>query len=603
MEGLIDNENLGLGQAELLQVKHWMTPNPHCIRIGQTLQDAGEMMNRLNVDSLPIIDEQDYLVGMITLRKLLSSILKGQDKDTIISRISNRNYVSLKRDDSIFSAAALPYSQIPVIDEEEKVIGILTVRDINDGYSRFIHMLKQKEHSADVLQIILERAYEGIVVVDKFGMIMEFNEAYSRFTGVSREDAIGRHVTEVIDNTHLHLTVKTATPERGVIQRIQCQDMVVHRIPIWDKGELVGAIGMLIFEGVTEVYKLYESLQRNYMHVERKEQPLTVKLEEDSRMTLDQIVGTSPEISEVKRLARRSARTLATVLITGESGTGKEMFAKSIHHISPFSNGRFISVNCGAIPEALFESELFGYEEGAFTGASKGGKQGKFELAHNGTVFLDEVAEMPIMMQTKLLRVLQEKEAERVGGIQKYRVNARIIAATNRNLKERVREGLFREDLFYRLNIIELFVPPLRERRQDIPILLSYYLKAVCEKYDLPKKSFSPQAIAAFIHYEWQGNIREMVNVVERLVTLVDSQTIEEHHLHRFIKEESETQPVTYQQPSLMETARDLGRQKEKELVIRALRDALGNKKKAAELLGIHRTTLYQKLKKYNIPV
>lgn len=601
IEGLIDNEELGLGHEEFLQVKYWMTPSPYCIRHGQTLQEAGEMMNHLNVDSLPIIDEQDRLVGMLTLRKLFSYFINGNDRQLPISRIPKRDFAYMRAEDLIFSAASLPCMELPVVDEEEKVIGILTSRDIIDGYTKLILKLKQTENSAEVLRIILERAYEGIAVVDKYGVLMEFNEAYSRFTGVRREDAIGRHVTEVIDNTNLHQTVQTATPERGVIQRIQGQDMVVHRIPIWNKDEVVGAIGMLIFEGVSEVYKIYESLQATYVQEEKKHQPLSVELKEDSRMTLDRIIGNSPEISEVKRLARRSARTLATVLITGESGTGKEMFAKSIHHLSPFSNGPFMSVNCGAIPEALFESELFGYEEGAFTGARKGGKPGKFELAHNGTIFLDEIGEMPLMMQTKLLRVLQEKEAERVGGCEKYRMNARIIAATNRNLKESIKEGTFREDLYYRLNIIELQIPALRERRQDIPDLLSFYLEKVSTKYHLPKKTFTSDAISFLCQHDWHGNIRELVNSVERLVTLVDSRTIEVHHLKQFIDEETQNQQVTFHSHSFIDEAKDIGRKREKEIIIDALKEAAGNKKKAAEILGIHRTTLYQKLKRHHI--
>ncbi len=295
---------------------------------------------------------------------------------------------------------------------------------------------------ADTLNVILESAYEGIAVVDAQGIVVQFSDAYSRFTGIKKEDALGRHVTEVIDNTNLHNTVKTGIPERGVLQTIQGNPMVVHRIPIWKDGKVAGAIGMLIFEGVSELYHIYEKLQNHALHQQaewaRSSAKRTSTNNGEKRVTIAQIIGESARMSEVKRLARRAARTSATVLITGESGTGKELFAKSIHYLSPFADGPLITVNCGAIPENLIESELFGYEEGAFTGARKGGKPGKVELANNGTLFLDEIGEMPLPMQTKLLRALQEKEAERVGGITKYDFNARIVAATNRNLEEMV---------------------------------------------------------------------------------------------------------------------------------------------------------------------
>jgi transcriptional regulator with PAS, ATPase and Fis domain len=277
------------------------------------------------------------------------------------------------------------------------------------------------------------------------------------------------------------------------------------------------------------------------------------------------------------------------------------MFAKSIHHLSPFSTGPFISVNCGAIPEHLFESELFGYEEGAFTGARKGGKPGKFELAENGTLFLDEIGELPLVMQTKLLRILQEREVERIGGVNKYPIQVRIVCATNRDLKEMVTQGKFREDLFYRLNIIQLHIPPLRERKEDIPILLSYYLKEICDKYQVPMKRFTSEAVAFFRSYSWQGNIREMVNSIERLVTLVDGDVIDVGHLPITMWEKDvsvEKEPVV---PSLIQEARNDGNKREKEVIVQALKNAAGNKSKAAEILGIHRTTLYQKLKKHGI--
>lgn len=594
----ISDKKEDLLNDEHLKVKNWMTPSPFCIQPGQTLAEASKMMADLHLESLPVADESNRLVGMITSRKLLNYFAQGNPGDALIGSIPKSNQAAVRPDDSILDIMSLPYDQLPVTGEDGKLLGILTARDILDGLSKYLYKLRQQHNSAGALGAILESAYEGIAVVDENGILQEFNEAYSRFTGIKREDAIGRHVTEVIDNTHLHETVKTGIAERGVLQNIQGHDMVVHRIPLWKEGQITGAIGMLIFEGVTEVYKIYEKLQENQ---EAKPDLFTKKKENDSRVTLDQIIGTSEGITEVKRLARKAARTAATVLVTGESGTGKEMFAKSIHHLSPFSTGPFISVNCGAIPEPLFESELFGYEEGAFTGAKKGGKPGKFELADNGTIFLDEIGEMPLVMQTKLLRVLQEKEAERVGGVKKYQINVRVIAATNRNLMQMVETGEFREDLYYRLNIIQLHIPPLRERKKDIPVLLVHYLKEICERYQTPGKLFTSEAVNAFVQHPWRGNIREMVNTVEQLVTLVDGKVIDYHHLPEMLRKPEPTLQKVNRAAGSIEEAKLLSSQRESEIILDALRRAGGNKSRAADLLGIHRTTLYQKLKKHGI--
>ncbi|KKI89562.1 Fis family transcriptional regulator [Bacillus sp. SA1-12] len=594
----------GINIESLLQVKNWMTPNPFCMNGNKTIKEAAEVMIEHRIDGLPIVNDDSQLMGIITLRQALSYFLNGHQGQLVESTILDRHFAKIQQFDSLLDVFSLPFDQFLVVDSTSKLLGILTKRDVLDGFSKYIHKLKQRQNSAEALNIILESAYEGIAVVDENGILQEFNHAYSRFTGIKRVDAIGRHVSEVIENTNLHITVKTAIPERGVIQNIQGQDMVVHRIPILKEEKVVGAIGMLIFEGVTDIYKIYEKLQVSHVEGQMVERPFTLNKEKDSRMTLAQIIGVSDSLTMIKRLARKAARTSATILITGESGTGKEMFAKSIHHLSPFATGPFISVNCGAIPEHLFESELFGYEEGAFSGAKKGGKPGKFELADKGTIFLDEIGELPLMLQTKLLRVLQEKEAERVGGIKKYQMNVRVIAATNRDLKEMVEKGEFREDLFYRLNIIHLHIPPLRERRQDIPILLSYYVKEICDKYQMQTKSFTREAISAFMDYEWRGNIREMVNTIERLVTLVDGPIIELkdllHSLTGFEKRISK-EATALNMKGVLEEAKLVGHEREKELIIKMLKNAGGNKSKAAELLGIHRTTLYQKLKKYGL--
>nr|WP_277735561.1 sigma 54-interacting transcriptional regulator [Priestia megaterium]WEZ37714.1 sigma 54-interacting transcriptional regulator [Priestia megaterium DSM 319] len=400
----------------------------------------------------------------------------------------------------------------------------------------------------------------------------------------------------------MHIVSETGTDERGYVQRIQGQDMIVHRIPIRKEEKIVGAIGMLIFEGVSELYNILGRMQELSRKVTEAHLPNPEQTENNNHF--DQIIGESPAIQTVKEIARKAAKTPSTVLITGESGTGKELFAKAIHYSSPFSEGPFVSINCAAIPEQLLEAELFGYEEGAFTGARKGGKPGKFEQAHKGTLFLDEIGDMPLLMQAKILRVLQDREVERVGGMKSQHVDVRIIAATNKRLEDLVKKGEFREDLYYRLNIIRLSIPPLIERKEDIQILLIHHLKSFCEKFGIIKKSFSFEAMRYLQEYQWPGNIRELVNTVEMLVSLVENQEITEKDLPAHFRKKDTSSFITEKTSDtnrLLKKVREDILSSEKDTILKALADVNGNKAAAARILGIQRSTLYIKLKKYGL--
>lgn len=325
-----------------------------------------------------------------------------------------------------------------------------------------------------------------------------------------------------------------------------------------------------------------------------------------AKYTFEDILGNSKKIMDAIDKARRYGAVDATVLIYGETGVGKEFFAHAIHNVSPRRNGPFITVNCAAIPENLLESELFGYAEGAFTGAKKGGKRGFFEMADGGTIFLDEISDMSDKLQTKLLRVLQEREVMRLGDDRLITVDVRVIAATNSDLKKMVDEKLFRPDLYYRINILTLVVPPLKERREDIPILLDHFLKISCKKYNKNIKGIEPNGIDLFYHYDWPGNTRELQNVMERLVILTDNDYISADFVAEALMSSSPDYTTTSPSPSQTETVY----KQELELktdhddqtaILKALTAANGNKKKAAQLLGISRTTLWRKLKKYNL--
>ncbi|KGX91714.1 sigma-54-dependent Fis family transcriptional regulator [Pontibacillus marinus] len=586
-------------KEHLLEIEKWMMSNPHYIYADTPVLEAANQLVDQDKDYTIVVTEGMSPIGIITANNVLQYMLQGDKDQPSLLGLANQDFFIVYDHDSILDLLDKNYKYFLVMDAANQLVGVLTRYEILQAVSYYLREVNQMEHTAEVLSIILESAYEGVAVVDEQGVIVEFNNAYSRFIGIDRENAIGKNVQDVIDNTKLHNTVKTGMPERGTIQYIQGQAMVVHRIPLWKGNQVVGAIGMLIFEGLTELYKIYERMQHNYKEDEASAISSMERNRNNDLVSLDQIIGESESTTELKSITRKIAKKNVTTLITGESGTGKEMFAQSIHVLSPFLNGRFVSVNCGAIPEQLFESELFGYEEGAFTGAKKGGKPGKFEMAQNGTLFLDEIGEMPLSMQTKLLRILQEKEFERVGGTRRYKIHTRIIAATNKDLEQMVRDGQFREDLYYRINVIELPIPPLRSRQRDIPSLMSYYLERFCHKHNTVKKSVSSEAMKAVVHYPWYGNIRELMNHIEQLVVLVEENTIELNHLSNRIKDYENVH--IEQEISPLFQVKNEEKEHEKEIIISTLEKHEGNKSKTAEELGIHRTTLYQKLKKYGL--
>ena len=568
------------------------------IRYDESVHNATKILLSSNSDYLAVINQDNRPLGIITGKSILAGMLNNPYQN-LQHYMSTDNAYIVSQNDSILHVSSLPHSHFFVVDEVGRLVGTLTQHDLLKYFSNYVTELKQIKHSADVLNIVLDSAYEGVAVIDENAIITEFNLAYSRFIGIDKKDAIGKHVQKVIDNTNLHNTVKNGMPERGQIQYIQGQPMIVHRIPIWKERDVVGAIGMVIFEGVSELYQIYNKFNKTVKFDQELRQNVALPdITTDRNKTLDQMIGKSEEIHHLKRSVRKVAKTNVTVLITGESGTGKEVIAQGIHHLSKQAHGPFISVNCAAIPEQLFESELFGYDDGAFTGAKKGGKPGKFELAKHGTIFLDEIAEMPLTLQIKLLRVLQEKEFERIGATNKQHLRARVIAATNQDLKKMMEQGKFRKDLYYRLNIIELNIPPLRERIDDIPPLVSHYLNKFCENYSLTVKQLSPATMKALIQYEWPGNVRELMNMMERIVILTEGSKIGIEHLPSYMIDNT---IVQNNKKSPMEQLKSNEKTTEKQLIQDALETTNGNKTKAAKVLGIHRTTLYQKMNKYNL--
>ena len=444
--------------------------------------------------------------------------------------------------------------------------------------------------------LIFDSIYNGAIVTDQNGIITHFNKPYGEFLGVTPEDQIGRHCTESVENSRMHIVAKTGLPEINQSHRILGTNMVVQRIPIKKNGEVIAVFGQVMFKDVKDVRKLASELKLLESKVKLYEEEL-INLR-STRYTFDSIIGKSEAIRALKKEALRAASNSFPVLISGESGTGKEMFAQAIHHASKRKLYPFVRINCAAIPKDLLEAELFGYEKGAFTGAGASGKPGKFELAHQGTVFLDEVGDLPYEMQPKLLRAIEDYEFERVGGTRVIRTNLRIIAATNQNLDQMLAEGRFRKDLYYRLNVIPLYIPPLNERKEDIMQIAGHLLEQMAEEANLGEISIKKEAAAVLKNHRWPGNVRELSNVLERTLSALDQETIRIQDLPFYLLHH----PRKFAEKNIS-SLKDIQARTEKDSIRYALEKSGNNKAKAAKILGIHRTLLYKKMKKYHMPI
>jgi len=431
-------------------------------------------------------------------------------------------------------------------------------------------------------QAILESISDGVFTVDKNWTVTFFNRAAEEITGILREEALGKRCSDVFRSSMcesacaLKKTMETGVPM--IDKPCYIIDGEGERIPISvstavlrdDKGNIIG--GAETFRDLTEVEQLRQELEE--------------------RHRIGELVSRSPAMNPLFEMLPAVAESGGTILITGESGTGKEVLARTMHHISPRKEEPFVTVNCGALPDNLLESELFGYKAGAFTGAVKD-KPGRFHLARGGTVFLDEIGELSPAMQVKLLRVLQDKTFEPLGSTKTEKSDARVIAATNRDLEEEVKAGRFREDLFYRINVIRLHLPPLRERREDIPLLTEHFIRLFNSRRDHPVEGVAPQVYQMFFAYDWPGNIRELENVMERAFILCRGSMITPDLLPRELSFSEEIQAAS--------SLHKASSRAEASLLREVLDRNGGDKAKAARELGIHRSTLYRKMKRLGL--
>ncbi|WP_172844467.1 sigma-54 interaction domain-containing protein [Tumebacillus algifaecis] len=436
---------------------------------------------------------------------------------------------------------------------------------------------------------VLDHVYDGVAAIDDRGKIVYVNPANERITGLKREQLLGKQVKDAIPSTHILDVLLTGQPSIGVRTKVGEYQVVSNIVPVWEDGKLVGVVS--VFRDETELRRLAHQLSQANETIEQ----LARLVDPEGRGGM--IAGESEAMHKALSLATKAARVSSPVLIQGESGTGKEVLARYIHDQSPRKAKLFVPINCAAIPENLLESELFGYEEGAFTGSSKGGRPGLFEVADGGTLFLDEVGDMSMHLQAKLLRAIQFQEIRRVGGTKTKQVDVRFLFATHHNLLESVAVGTFREDLYYRMEVVSIQLPPLRERIEDIPVFALHALSKITKKLGLPTLKIGHGGMQAIRRYPWPGNIRELENVLEQAAILDEDGVIELNDLPKRFGDRSGRHESLYDRggndfPTLEEV--------EERLLRQAMRTFV-TKGEAAAALGVSRATLYRKLEKYNM--
>lgn len=454
---------------------------------------------------------------------------------------------------------------------------------------------KNNEKINQLFESIIDSSYDAICVIDRNAMSILGNEAYLRLTGVKKEEVFGKSLYELIDSGVISdaVTLKVLKENRirTIIQNINGKEFLTTGTPVYDKtGEIAYIVTNL--RDMSELNKLKSDLnETKALAIDFLNKYEKLKLQKEKDTYMSDFVFYSKEINHVVKLINKISSVESTVILRGETGVGKEVFANMIHYKSKRATKPYIKVNCAAIPKSILESELFGYEKGAFTGADKSGKPGYFELAHGGTIFLDEIGEMALDVQAKLLRVLQEYEIMRVGGTKTVKVNVRIITATNNDLEHLIEIGKFRQDLFYRINVVPIEIPAVRNRKADIPPMAYNFLRKTNEKYDI-SVYFQLDVIRHFERYSWPGNIREMENLIERLAVMSDGPEITADHLPRdFIADDLPTGQLT-----LKEQVKGVERE-----IIKETLNECQTTRQASKKLGISQSTLVKKKNDLNI--
>ncbi|WP_242972960.1 sigma-54 dependent transcriptional regulator PrdR [Anaeromicrobium sediminis] len=564
--------------------KNFLKVNYNC-----TIKSVFGLMVEMDVEEAFMIDEKSNLIGIITTKDVEKLIRRKVDLNERIYKYAKKKVYSIKGNLSVKDARNFMMTKgigrVPVI-ENNKITGVLTNNNIRDNF--YLELEKMFELNNK----IIDNLHEAVCICDDAGTVKVWNKSAEKLYGVTKDEIVGRYLGDIFPNALIFHAIKEKKPlENRIHSPKEGKTVILSAIPIYNNGKLIAVASS--DRDITEVTALSEELKKTKekMKLLQKEYEREIA----SNYSFSTIIGSNQKIIECIQLAQKVSQTSASVLITGESGTGKEVFAKAIHKASGRS-GHFVAINCSAIPAHLLESELFGYDKGAFTGAVNTGKIGKFEFANNGTLFLDEIGDMPLEMQVKILRVLQDGIVYRLGSSKGIVTNTRIIAATNKDLKKLILEDKFREDLYYRLAVVQLELPSLRERKEDIVPLANYFIKQIVEKEEIELKEIEDEVYSILKGYEWKGNIRELKNVIERMIILCDKGYITKEFIPKYIVEAS----VMAEEENEYDLEKAVRNMEE-----RIIRDVMhmsgGNKLKAAKILNIKRSTLYYKLKLYNI--
>ena len=568
-------------------------------------------------DGVTAIDREGTIFVFNDAAARLLGVEKGKALGkSLLSIVPNSGLVNVLRTGEAETGRPQPVgartviaNRSPMFRDGELIGAVSVFQDVTE-MEKMSRELDSTRALVRTLEEVLAGAGEWMVVVDANGIVTMISEEYAGFNRTTVAEAVGKHATEVIENTRMHVVAKTGVAEIGERQTIHGRSLIVNRIPLKDGDRVIGAYGRVVFKTVEQLRELASKMNLLESKVKYYEEELTHL--RGARYTFASIVGAGAAITAAKEEAERASRTDSTVLLRGETGTGKELFAHAIHAAGSRRAGPFIKLNCAAVPAELLESELFGYEEGAFTGARRGGKPGKFELAAGGTLFLDEIGDMPLPMQAKLLRVLQEKEVDRLGGAGSRRVDLRLIAATGRNLEEMVGHGTFRADLYYRVNVIPVRIPPLREHPEDLGAIAEAFLARLSADTGEPNRRLSAELLDFLRAYPWPGNVRELQNGLERAVAMSPREVLRPEHfpapLLRFAHgARKEATPGAADAGGEERRAKAPGSlasvkaEAERSAILSALAAVGGNRTRAAELLRIHRVKLHEKIKRYGI--
>ncbi|MFT8342372.1 MAG: sigma 54-interacting transcriptional regulator [Clostridium beijerinckii] len=585
-----------------MKVKELMTKKVLVLKPNNTFEEAAKLFIENGIDGAPVVDRDGKLISIVTKTDLMKAILNKLEMNTRLETLDLKKVITINSEMNIEDVLKYNVGRLPVIDKNNKIIGIIThtdfINDLVEKISKKCRDIKNTKLGLTELDSIIECSYDGIYITDGEANTIKINNAYESITGLKRAEVLGRNMKDlekegVISQSATLLVLKnrkTTTIQQEFKTGVK---VLVSSNPIFDKN---GKIIMVVtnVRDVTQLYELKEQLQKN--------KEITLKYVSEIEEMRTQLLNTSEIVAEdhktieIIQLANRIAKVDTTILMLGETGAGKDQIAKHIHKVSKRSKKQFIKVNCGAVPASLIESEFFGYEKGAFTGANKEGKIGLFEMASGGTIFLDEVGELPMDMQVKLLRVLQEMEVVRIGGTKPIKIDVRVLAATNRDLEDMIKKKQFREDLYYRLNVIPLYIPPLRERKHDILPLIKFFLTQLNKKYNF-NKVFASDALNCMYEYNWPGNVRELKNIVERAVIMSEDDKIKKSDLPKNIIGSNGmivTLNTFEEGINLKETLDAI----EKKLIKKAY-DKYGNVRAAAKSLGIDASTFVRKRQKY----